>query len=97
MTPPVPVEQCVPVPLVVLVLLDGQELTAALLARRETADGWRYRVVVPLYRNPGPVDAEEVEAATYSMWVRPPRGTTSAWSTARIAAGYRPSACPCPP
>ncbi|EFK97970.1 conserved hypothetical protein [Streptomyces sp. SPB78] len=58
-------------PPVWVVLPDGQEVRGRLLARRQLADGWRYRVALPLYRNLGG-EGLEVEAAQYEVWVRAP-------------------------
>ncbi|WP_176572738.1 DUF6233 domain-containing protein [Streptomyces sp. PVA_94-07] len=59
-----------PVPVPVLVVLpDGQELTARLWARRETPRGWLYEVGLPVYRN---TDGGDVQAAEYRVWVRAP-------------------------
>ncbi|MEU1077962.1 MULTISPECIES: DUF6233 domain-containing protein [unclassified Streptomyces] len=57
-----------PVP-VLVVLPDGQELTARLWARRETPRGWLYEVGLPAYRNTADGD---VQAAEYRVWVRAP-------------------------
>ncbi|MGW4186230.1 DUF6233 domain-containing protein [Streptomyces albidoflavus] len=58
----------VPVP-VVVVLPDGQKLTARLLARRETPRGWLYEVGLPAYSN---TEDGDVQAAEYRVWVRAP-------------------------
>ncbi len=58
-------------PLVWVALVDGQEVRGRLLTRRQLADGWRYRVALPLYRNVGG-QGLEVEAAQYEVWVRAP-------------------------
>ncbi|SCE15034.1 DUF6233 domain-containing protein [Streptomyces evansiae] len=42
-----------------------------LLARRQLAQGWRYRVALPPYRNVGG-EGLKVEAAQYEVWVRAP-------------------------
>ncbi|MFM9373225.1 DUF6233 domain-containing protein [Streptomyces sp. Da 82-17] len=56
-------------PLVLLLLPDGQEVRARLYARQETTQGWRYQVGVPLYRN---IDEQgNVEPADYLVWVTP--------------------------
>ncbi|MET9045281.1 DUF6233 domain-containing protein [Streptomyces sp. NPDC004362] len=60
--------QGVPVPVRVL-LPDGQQLTARLWARRETARGWYYEVGLPSYRNG---EDGDVEPAEYRVWVRAP-------------------------
>ena len=57
-----------PVP-VLLVLPDGQEVTARLWARRETPRGWLYEVGLPAYRN---TEDGDVEPAEYRVWVRAP-------------------------
>ncbi|MGA4844380.1 hypothetical protein [Streptomyces sp. G45] len=59
-----------PAPVPVLVVLpDGQELTARLWARRETPRGWLYEVGLPTYHNTADGD---VQAAEYRVWVRAP-------------------------
>ncbi|CAL9672900.1 DUF6233 domain-containing protein [Streptomyces sp. enrichment culture] len=57
-----------PVP-VLVVLPDGQEVTARLWARRETPRGWLYQVGLPAYRN---TEDGDVEPAEYRVWVRAP-------------------------
>ncbi|MEU9654263.1 DUF6233 domain-containing protein [Streptomyces sp. NPDC048110] len=57
-----------PMPVVVL-LPDGQEVTARLWARRETTRGWLYQVGLPAYRN---TEDGDVQAAEYRVWVRAP-------------------------
>ncbi|MEU2730629.1 DUF6233 domain-containing protein [Streptomyces griseoviridis] len=57
-----------PMPVVVL-LPDGQEVTARLWARRETTRGWLYQVGLPAYHN---TEDGDVQAAEYRVWVRAP-------------------------
>ncbi|MEU3883065.1 DUF6233 domain-containing protein [Streptomyces californicus] len=57
-----------PVP-ILLVLPDGQEVTARLWARRETPRGWLYEVGLPAYRNTADGD---VQVAEYRVRVRAP-------------------------
>ncbi|MFJ9634430.1 DUF6233 domain-containing protein [Streptomyces sp. NPDC101175] len=60
-TPPEP-------PAIIVVLPDGQEVTGRLHERRQTPEGWRYKVSVPAWR----VQDNRVVPSWYTVWVQAP-------------------------
>ncbi|MFD4833232.1 DUF6233 domain-containing protein [Streptomyces uncialis] len=56
-------------PPILVVLPDGQEVTGRLHGRRQTPQGWWYRVGVPAWRN---TPSGGVEASEYPVWVKAP-------------------------
>ncbi|MFI8008322.1 DUF6233 domain-containing protein [Streptomyces sp. NPDC086010] len=55
-------------PPIMVVLPDGQEVRARLLARRQQSDGWRYRIGIRLWQDSANGSAE---AGEHRAWVSP--------------------------